>query len=38
MRKTLKTMFYIVVMLFAGYYIFQMVMVFSPSTDIFAPR
>ncbi len=38
MKKILKTTFFIVVLLFTGYYIFQMVIVFSPSTDIFAPR
>ncbi len=38
MNKYLKTGLYVLAMIFAGYYIIQMVMVFSPSTDIFAPH
>lgn len=38
MNKYLKTFLYVLVMFFAGYYIIQMVMVFSPTTDVFAPH
>ncbi len=38
MKLILKKSFYVLAMLFAGYYIIQMVLVFSPATDIFAPH
>ncbi len=38
MKVFLKKLFFVAAMLFAGYYILQMVLVFSPSTDVFAPR
>lgn len=38
MNPILKKIFFVAAMLFAGYYIIQMVLVFSPSTDVFAPR
>jgi hypothetical protein len=38
MREFFKYLFMFIVMLIAGYYIYQMVMFLSPATDIFAPR
>ncbi len=38
MKEFFKYLFMFIVMLIAGYYIYQMVMFLSPATDIFAPR
>lgn len=38
MKEFLKYLFMFIVMLIAGYYIYQMVMFLSPNTDMFAPR
>lgn len=38
MREFFRYLFMFIVMLIAGYYIYQMVMFLSPATDIFAPR
>jgi len=38
MNEYLKKFLYVVVMLIAAYYIVQLVLVFSPASDIFAPR
>lgn len=38
MKAFLKQLFFVAAMLFVGYYIIQMVLVFSPTTDVFAPR
>jgi hypothetical protein len=38
MNDFFKYLLMFVVMLIAGYYIYQMVMFLSPATDVFAPR
>lgn len=38
MKEFFKYLFMFIVMLIAGYYIYQMVMFLSPATDIFSPR
>jgi len=37
-RQILKKLFFVALLLLAGFVIFQMVMVISPAADIFAPR
>ncbi len=38
MQKFMRTLFFIFVMLIAGYYVVQLVLVISPGSDMFAPR
>lgn len=38
MQKFMRTLFFVVVMLIAGYYIVQLVLVISPGSNTFAPR
>jgi len=38
MIQFLKTVALIAILLIAGIYVFQMVMIFSPSADLFAPK
>lgn len=37
MQKFMRTLFFVVVMLIAGYYIVQLVLVISPGSNMFLP-